>query len=294
MILRIPTILIVALAAHLIPQVSYAGKLEPSALNRLDAVFIDLPIDDIDGKIHNGECPSFTDYGPDKLDERNIHKIFFDRNGSVYWDDEKVADDILDNELKSDLVANGQTELHIQPLDNAPSGPIINLLKRVIDTGFPCYGFVGNESYRKIWRPKSPHTRPWKLSSIDLSPPPERNKAVPPIAIQIISTDNEGRAFHDPGFAGVSSTGRCRAFFGEKPVSNDELYDLANKAIWSAVNEAGGQEKFLKGERGPQDVPDAIILTTPNTPWRCVGGGVFNLQLSGFLSIGFTLIPDSQ
>lgn len=294
--MRIPTVLVLALAAFLHSQVSRAGEAEalPPNKRHQDVVFVDLPVVDSEGIFYGGKCPSMELFGPDERDELSVHKIFFDQSGSIFWDGEKVTNDNLDEKLKSDLVADGLTELHIQPSEDATAGVAINAFRRIIATEFPCYGFVGNENYRKIWKAKKLLTPPWAPSSIRFSTPPDRERIVPPIAVQIISTDGDGRASNDTEFSGVTSAGRCRAFLGEKPVNDGELESLARKAMMEAVKVAGGEEMLMAGTIRAESLPNVIILTTPNTPWRCVGGAIYNLQLSGFLSIGFALMPDSQ
>jgi hypothetical protein len=294
-VMRIRTQLILALAAFLPFQVSHAADVLPPYADSapLDVVFVDFQIREIDETIEDSQCPSFPPY-PDAVDNRKIHIISFDQSGSIFWNGEKVTNDSLDKKLKSDLVTDGLTELHIRPNEHAPAGVAIVAFKRIIATEFPCYGFVGNENYRKIWRAKKLIDQPWALTSIRFSTAPHRERIVPPIVVQILSTDDGGRSLNDPEFSGVSSTGRCRAFLGEKPVSDDELVRLSTKAMMDAIEAAGGEKKLMTGEIGAETMPNTIILTTPNTPWRCVGGAVHNLQLSGFLSIGFALMPESQ
>lgn len=292
--IRFRAIFILALASLMPSAVTYAADAQTinTLPNALDVVFFDVHVGDENG-IYDEKCPRF-DRG--ESDERIKHRIHFDHDGSVVWEGEKVDSAHLDAKLKSDLVADGLTELHILPAENAPSGVVVSTFKRIVASKFPCFAFMSIEEHKKIWRSKSRQTAPWTLNTFDISPLPESKKNVPLITIQITATDDSGRGFHDPGFKGVSRMGRCRAFLDDKPVSSDELNDMANKAMWNAINDAGGVEQFAKAAGGHRlkELIDVIILTTPNTPWRCINGSVFDLQRIGFLSIGFALMPDSQ
>jgi biopolymer transport protein ExbD len=290
LIIRIAAILGLAVASLMPIKVSYAADTQPTAISStpLDVVFVDLPILDMDGTTYNGQCPIYEPSGADEIENLRIHQIFFDQNGSIFWNDGKVANDNLDELLTQNLVADGFTELQFYPSENAPAGVAINALKRINSTEFPCFGFVGNEQYRKIWKSKTPNTQPWSDNSVSVKR--IQGRAQGGVSVQVIATDNQGREINDPGFSGVARNGRCRVYFNNQPVSSDELAKVASNVLEVAIDQAGGIEKWKSRELLLKDLPDAVIITTPDTPWRCVGGAIFNFQIAGFVRIGFAVV----
>ena len=103
------------------------------------------------------------------------------------------------------------------------------------------------------------------------------------------TTDSAGRSAGDPGFEGASLGGECRVYFNNiTPVNSDELRDLAYKRLDSVVKRAGGPAVFAAN---PELIPQVHIRGDVNAPWRCVAGTIFNVQISGYPTVGFISTP---
>ena len=93
----------------------------------------------------------------------------------------------------------------------------------------------------------------------------------------------------DPGYEGASRYGQCRVYFNNiTPVNSQELRDLAFKRLDAIVKRAGGPEA-LKND--PDKVPQVHIRGDVNAPWRCIAGAIYNVQISGYPTVGFISNP---
>lgn len=290
--MRITTTLMAAFAAVFPFQASFAAETTATTgeIIQSDIVYIDLPIG---GDSHGGKCPGYLPpppggYPATPVDQGKVvvHTISYGDDDSILWNNVNIPEADFNAKLKSDLVPNGLNELHILPTPQVRTASVLDVLRRIRDADFPCYGFSGNGRYRQIWKPETQHRQPWPDNSINLL------NIKTPIAIQVISTDSQGRELHDPEFEGASVNGRCRLYFDGEPVSSDELVNLAQNEMEDGIDKAGGMEKIEKGDFELSDLPQPVILTTSNIPWRCVGGTIINLNMAGFLRVGVTLMPE--
>jgi hypothetical protein len=120
------------------------------------------------------------------------------------------------------------------------------------------------------------------LPASDAGDPP--NKAEN-LSVFVSATDASGRSPTDPGFAGASRGGECRAFLaGAQPVGNSELFDRAFAHLDEVVRAAGGPEALMKT---PERIPAAQIWGDANAPWRCIAGTIYNVQAAGYPTVGF-------
>jgi biopolymer transport protein ExbD len=261
-----------------------------------DVVFVDLPVADEDYSTSRN-CPLSIPQPPGELvdepiEEYKTHRVAVDEDGNTLFNGMKIVTEDVDKTFKAYLVADGLTELQIQPYAQAKAGPVVKMLGAVANVKFPCSGFVGNERYRGISRAKSTTPELWPAATQNRSQLPNPTPQFDPVVVNVTATDSAGREPNDPNFDGAAKTGRCRAYFGDKPVSGSELVYMGQAVVLDAVERAGGLEKFHTGEANPSDIPPGFIAASQNTPWRCVGGVIYNLQMSGFLSLGFTLLPE--
>jgi biopolymer transport protein ExbD len=267
-----------------------------SQSSQTGVVFVDLPVYFEDGS-NSDNCPlsippPFDEPVDEPTEKYKIHKIVVDEDGNTLFNGTKIAVEDFDKTFRALLVADGLTELQIQPYAQAQAGPVLKMLGALMDTGFPCHGFVGNGDYAQIFRAKAAGARPWPQTMPDFVHLLGRAPNIDPVAIHITSTDSVGREPNDPQYAGAALGGRCRAYFGNKPVSNKEMVSIVTATMRSAYDRAMVVQKQKNEPVEPEMLPDGLILTTPTTPWRCVGGIVYNLQLSGFIRVGFGLIPN--
>jgi hypothetical protein len=290
--LRVFVLSVAAIAASLPAEAGIAGDDLTSAISppNQNVFFMELPVVNPDGSTPDG-CP-FTFPGQNEEREIVVHRIDVDGNGNTIFNGQVINDQDLAKIFRGYLVHDGLTELQLMPNAQANAKSVINMLGAVAESDFPCLGFVGNERYREIYRSKASKSGTWTPPIGDISRLPNRAPSFDPIVVYITSTDAAGREPDNPDFAGSSLSGRCRAYFGNKAVSGSELVKLATATMKNAVEDAGGAEKLLGEGLKPGILPDGLIMATPNTPWRCVGGVVYNLQRSGFVGIGITLAPN--
>ncbi len=117
----------------------------------------------------------------------------------------------------------------------------------------------------------------------------ESKDKVENLLLTVSTTDAAGRSAGDPGFEGANLGGECRIYFNNiTPVDSNELRDLAYKRLDNIVKRAGGPEAL---KANPELVPQVHIRGDVNAPWRCVAGAIFNVQISGYPTVGFISTP---
>jgi biopolymer transport protein ExbD len=117
----------------------------------------------------------------------------------------------------------------------------------------------------------------------------ESKDKVENLLLTVTTTDTNGRSAGEPGFEGASRYGDCRVYFNNiTPVNSEELRDQAFKRLDAIVKRAGGPEAMM---REPEKVPQVHIRGDVNAPWRCVAGAIYNVQISGYPSVGFISNP---
>jgi len=83
----------------------------------------------------------------------------------------------------------------------------------------------------------------------------------------------------------AASSGECEVFWGRTRVDSEELLQRAVDKLKLEIDRQGG-------ENAPKlELPEAHIRGDINTPYRCVGGAIYNLQRAGFAKIGFISEP---
>jgi len=117
----------------------------------------------------------------------------------------------------------------------------------------------------------------------------ESKDKVENLLLTVSTTDSKGRSAGDPGYEGASRYGECRIYFNNiTPVTSEELRDQAFKRLDAIVKREGGPEA-LKAE--PDKVPQVHIRGDVNAPWRCIAGAIYNVQISGYPTVGFISNP---
>jgi len=117
----------------------------------------------------------------------------------------------------------------------------------------------------------------------------ESKDKVENLLLTISTSDAAGRSAGDPGYEGPSRYGDCRVYFNNiTPVNDTELRDLAFKRLDAIVKRAGGPEALMAN---PEKVPQVHIRGDVNVPWRCVAGTIYNVQISGYPTVGFISNP---
>lgn len=111
------------------------------------------------------------------------------------------------------------------------------------------------------------------------------------LLLTVTTTDEAGRnpSFTDTAYTGASRNGECRVYFNNTTlVDSQELYDKAWERLDAIVQRAGGVEAIMDD---PEKIPQVHIRADVNTPWRCVAGAIFNVQLAAYPTIGFISNP---
>jgi biopolymer transport protein ExbD len=117
----------------------------------------------------------------------------------------------------------------------------------------------------------------------------ESKDKVENLLLSVTTTDAAGRSPKEPGYEGASRYGECRIYFNNiTPVTSEELRDQAFKRLDAIVKREGGPEAL---KDNPDKVPQVHIRSDVNAPWRCVAGAIYNVQISGYPTVGFLSNP---
>ena len=117
----------------------------------------------------------------------------------------------------------------------------------------------------------------------------ESKDKVENLLLTVSTTDVNGRSAGEPGFQGANRNGECRIYFNNiTPVTSEELRDQAFKRLDAIVKREGGPEALRDN---PDKVPQVHIRGDVDAPWRCVAGAIYNVQISGYPTVGFISNP---
>ena len=117
----------------------------------------------------------------------------------------------------------------------------------------------------------------------------ESKDKVENLLLTVSTTDAAGRSAGDPGFEGANLGGECRIYFNNiTPVDSVELREQAYKRLDNIVKRAGCPEAL---KANPELVPQVHIRGDVNAPWRCIAGAIYNVQISGYPTVGFISTP---
>ncbi|MCJ2180791.1 ExbD/TolR family protein [Novosphingobium album (ex Hu et al. 2023)] len=117
----------------------------------------------------------------------------------------------------------------------------------------------------------------------------ESKDKVENLLLTVSTTDDAGRSAGEPGYEGASRNGECRIYLNNiTPVTSEELRDKAFKRLDAIVKRAGGPEALMEN---PDQIPQVHIRGDVNAPWRCVAGAIYNVQISGYPTVGFITNP---
>ena len=117
----------------------------------------------------------------------------------------------------------------------------------------------------------------------------ESKDKVENLLLTVSTTDAGGRSAGEPGFEGASRGGECRVYFNNiSAVTSEELRDQAFKRLDAIVKRAGGAQALIAN---PELIPQVHIRGDVNAPWRCIAGAIYNVQVSGYPTVGFITNP---
>jgi len=84
----------------------------------------------------------------------------------------------------------------------------------------------------------------------------------------------------------ASPTGECEVYWNLTRVNSQELLNRAVDKLKAEIEKKGGLQNFTA-----EDMPEAHIRGDVNTPYRCIGGTIFTMQMAGFARVGFISEP---
>lgn len=81
------------------------------------------------------------------------------------------------------------------------------------------------------------------------------------------------------------SGGNCAVYWGMTKVNQQELLDRAVAKLKAEIARQGGVGN------PDLELPEAHVRGDVDTPWRCIGGAIYNMQMAGFAKVGFISEP---
>jgi biopolymer transport protein ExbD len=83
----------------------------------------------------------------------------------------------------------------------------------------------------------------------------------------------------------TDASGQCAVYWNTTPVTSKELLDRAVEKLKAEIARQGGPGN------PDLELPEAHIRADVNTPYRCVGGTIYTMQMAGFAKVGFISSP---
>ena len=83
-----------------------------------------------------------------------------------------------------------------------------------------------------------------------------------------------------------SPDGGCEVYWNLTRMDSQQLLDRAVKKLEDEIERQGGVENITE-----ENMPEAHIRGDVNTPYKCIGGAVYNMQRAGFARVGFISEP---
>ncbi len=83
----------------------------------------------------------------------------------------------------------------------------------------------------------------------------------------------------------AETDGSCGVYWGVTKVGAQELLDRAVAKLRREIERQGGPNA------PGLELPEAHIRGDVNTPYRCIGGTIYTMQLAGFSRVGFISEP---
>ena len=80
--------------------------------------------------------------------------------------------------------------------------------------------------------------------------------------------------------------GACEVYWNMTKMSSKDLLDRAVAKLKAEIDKVGGVANITE-----DNMPEAHIRGDINTPYRCVGGAIYTMQLAGFARVGFISQP---
>jgi biopolymer transport protein ExbD len=111
------------------------------------------------------------------------------------------------------------------------------------------------------------------------------------VLLSVTTTDVNGVEPGADGFQGAHVGGECRIYWNVTPVDSTDLVERAAKHLKREFEALGGEAAAAAGAITPDMLPEAHIRGDVNTPYRCIGGAIYSMQMAGFARVGFISSP---
>ena len=79
--------------------------------------------------------------------------------------------------------------------------------------------------------------------------------------------------------------GNCAVYWNTSQVGHEELLDRAVAKLKAEIERQGGVGN------PDLELPEAHIRGDVNTPYKCIGGAIYTMQMAGFAKVGFISEP---
>ena len=80
--------------------------------------------------------------------------------------------------------------------------------------------------------------------------------------------------------------GGCEVYWGLEKLNSDQLLERAAANQTAEIHQVGGPENITE-----ENMPEAHIRGDVDTPYKCIGGAIFAMQMAGFARVGFISEP---
>ena len=117
-------------------------------------------------------------------------------------------------------------------------------------------------------------TVPVAIQSVDVS--------LPKVQFEVTTTKPENVSLSVKG----DGAGGCEVYWNLEKMNAQQLLDRAVAKLESDIKKLGGVENMTE-----ENMPEVHVRGDVNTPYKCVGGAVFQMQRAGFSRVGFISEP---
>ena len=106
--------------------------------------------------------------------------------------------------------------------------------------------------------------------------------ALPKVQFEVTTTKPENVSLSVRG----TPDGGCEVYWNLDKVDAQQLLDRAVAKLEADIKRLGGVENMTE-----ENMPEVHVRGDVNTPYKCVGGAVFQMQRAGFSRVGFISEP---
>jgi biopolymer transport protein ExbD len=105
---------------------------------------------------------------------------------------------------------------------------------------------------------------------------------LPKVRYEVTQTKPENVSLSVKGGPG----GACEVYWNLTKITSKDLLDRAVKNLKDQIDKVGGVQNITE-----DNMPEVHLRGDINTPYRCIGGAIYTMQLAGFAKVGFISQP---